>query len=200
MKAARYSLSFTTGGLFLHESVQIAAAFLEHRDWQNAIDTAVGNSAFSPDKAKSMQRVGREIANRLANLETPELEFLVNTASRSDQSAMLWLAVCRTYRLVREFAVEVVSERYESGRRDLPRERYDIFVHDKGEWDEWLAARSPSTVERSRQVLFKIMREAGLLDEQHQISPLATSLALRRLLDRAPMDRGVFPGGLRGVT
>jgi hypothetical protein len=125
------------------------------------------------------------------------MDFLAETSSRNDQAALLWLAVCRTYRLIREFAVEVIVERYEARQRHLPKERYDSFVHDKGEWDGWLAARSVSTIQRSRQVLFKMMREAGLINETQEIQRLAISPALRRLLEEVPQDHGVFPGGVR---
>lgn len=192
----RYSISFTTGGLLLPESIELARNFLRTGDWQASIVQAASNHAFASSKAKSMQRVGREIANRLSKLSEREMQYLVETNSRSDQAAMLWVATCRTYRLVREFAIEVVSEKFAAFQREISPERYDIFVHDKGEWNEWLAARSASTIERSRQVLFKIMREAGLLDSQRQICRLPVSPALRTLLESVPEDHALFPGGL----
>lgn len=198
MMGSRYSMSFTTGGLLLPESIDLARNFLRLNEWQPAIAETASGYVFSSGKPKSMQRVGREIANRLATLSIAELQFLTETSSRSDQAALLWLAVCRTYRLVREFAIEIVSERFNSFQRELLPERYESFVHDKSEWDDWLAARSPSTIERSRQVLFKIMREAGVIDEQRQICRLPLSPALRLLLERTPEDIAVLPGGLRG--
>lgn len=198
MMSPRYSMSFTTGGLLLPESIELARNFLRSNEWQSAIAETASGYVLSSGKPKSMQRVGREIANRLATLSIAELQFLTDTSSRSDQAALLWLAVCRTYRLVREFAIEVVSERFNSFQRELLPERYDSFVHDKSEWDEWLAARSPSTIERSRQVLFKIMKEAGVIDEHRQICRLPLSPALRLLLERMPDDIAVLPGGFRG--
>lgn len=197
MTASTYSVSFTTGGLFLNESVKLAMAYQRLGGWQSAIVDLSQNAAFSASKGKSMQRVGREIANRLVTLRDLEFEFFIETHSRPDQAAVLWLAICRAYRLIREFAVEVVAERYDARQRHLPKERYDSFVHDKGEEDEWLAARSASTIQRSRQVLFKIMREAGLINEAQEIQRLALSASLRRLLEDVPQDHAAFPGGVR---
>jgi len=197
MILSSYSMSFTTGGLFLNESVRLAEAYRSLGDWQSAIIELTENATFAASKRKSMQRVGREIVNRLATLRVSEREFLVVSTSRTDQAALLWLAICRAYRLIREFAVEVVVERYDARQRHLPKERYDSFVHDKGEEDEWLAARSGSTIQRSRQVLFKIMREAGLINEVQEIQRLALSAPLRRLLEDVPQDHAVFPGGVR---
>lgn len=197
MNALKYSMSFTTGGLFLAESVLMASSFLQSRDWQSTIEVARKGAAFSSMKPKSMQRAGREIANRLTNLDDDQLAFLVETPSRTDQAALLWLAICRTYRLIREFAVEVIVEKYEARQKQLSKERYDSFVHDKGEGDAWLAARSASTIERSRQVVFKMMREAGVLDDRQEICRLPLSPSLRRLLANVPQDHAVFPGGVR---
>jgi len=92
MTATSYSVSFTTGGLFLNESVRLAKAYQLLGGWQPAIVELSQNAAFSASKGKSMQRVGREIANRLVTLRELEFEFFTETPSRSDQAAVLWLA------------------------------------------------------------------------------------------------------------
>lgn len=191
-----YKLSFTTGGLFLTESVDLAASYLETAEWKVVVRDAGQAVSFSSAKAKSTQRVAREIVNRLSNLTQGELDFLVRDADRNEQSALLWLAICRTYRLAYEFAVEVISERYASYRREISPENYTAFVHDKAEWNAELASRTPATIERSRQVLFKIMREAGLLDIRNQICRMYVSPRLRAILRQSADDLGVFPGGI----
>ena len=61
---------------------------------------------------------------------------MLEDADRTDQQALLWLAACRTYRFVGEFAVEVIRERYLSYQFDLPLEAFDILFDTKAEWDE----------------------------------------------------------------
>lgn len=90
-------------------------------------------------------RTLREICNRLAALTDDERDFFLHEADRGDQLALLWLAACRAYRFVREFAVEVLRERYLSFQLDLPLESFDMLFAAKAEWDEGLAKISPST-------------------------------------------------------
>jgi predicted exporter len=63
--------------------------------------------ANSLPKAASQRRTLREISNRISTLTQDELDFFIAEADRAEQQALLWLATCRAYRFVREFAVEV---------------------------------------------------------------------------------------------
>ena len=140
-----YKMSFTTGGLFLNETVEVARLHIEGEPWKQTMLRAMGQGATSLPKTASNRRTLREISNRLRTLSSEEREFLQHEADRTDQQALLWLATCRAYRLVREFALEVVRDRYLSYQVDLPLEAFDILFEAKAEWDEQLADLSPST-------------------------------------------------------
>src|SRR6266404_4752627 len=58
---------------------------------------------------ESARRSIREIVNRLKRLSEEELQLLLE-GERSEQVALLWLAACRAYRFIGEFAVEVLNE------------------------------------------------------------------------------------------
>ena len=85
-------------------------------------------------KASSAQRSIREIVNRLRWLSDDELEVFIES-ERGEQAALLWLAACRAYRFIREFAVEVLNERFLSLRTDITYDDFDAFLaafnHDK---------------------------------------------------------------------
>ncbi len=146
-------------------------------------------------KAASRRRNLREIVNRLSCLLDEEHLFLVERADRDEQAALLWVAACRAYRLVREFALEVVCERHLSQRLNLPLEAFDHFLDDKAEWDAGLAAIAPTTARKLRQILFRMMREACIINDDRQILTASLSGSLCALLRRsAPADLAVFPG------
>lgn len=104
-------------------------------------------------KTASNRRALREIINRLRTMTAQERKFLLDEADRTDQQALLWLAACRAYRFVHEFALEVIRERYLSYQVDLPLESFDILFEAKAEWDDDLAGLSSSTRKKLRQVL-----------------------------------------------
>lgn len=193
-----YKLSFTTGGLFLNESVEVARIYSECRSWEITRGTALdGHIAMLP-KTASQRRTIREIINRLSMLRDSEAAFLATTADRAEQAAMLWLATCRAYRIVREFAVDVVRERWLSHRYDLKPESFDIYFQSKAEWNQQLEKTRSSTRQKLRQVLFRIMRDVGLLNSDNTLQLLPLSDPVRALiLEADPADLLVFPGAVR---
>ncbi|WP_246082568.1 DUF1819 family protein [Rubellimicrobium rubrum] len=188
-------MSFSTGGLFVNESVELAGLHITGENWSRTILRALEHGATSLPKAASNRRTLREIGNRVSTLTDTEREFLVWGADRPEREALLWLATCRAYRFIREFAIEVIQDRFLSYRLELPLEAFDQFFEAKAEWDEGLAGLSVTTRVKLRQVLFRIMREAGILDTSDHIRPALLSPRLTQLIvARRPEDLLCFPG------
>jgi len=190
-----YKMSFGTGGLMLNESVEVARLHLPNEPWEDTIRRAMEQGATALPKAASNRRTLREITNRLRTLYDAERSFLIDQADRADRQALLWLATCRAYRFIREFAMEVIQERYWSYQYDLPPESFDILLDAKAEWDDRLASLAASTRLKLRQVLFRILREAGIISQGGQIQAALLSSQLKSMIeDRVPGDLAVFPG------
>lgn len=191
----RYKMSFSTGGLFLNETVAVARLHVLGEPWSATIERALKEGAASLPKEASQRRTLREIINRLSTLTVSERDYLLADADRGDQLALLWLATCRAYRFVREFATEVLCERYLSFQLDLPLESFDILFAAKAEWDEGLAGISRSTRAKLRQVLFRIMREANVISNDNRIRSAYVSPQLKAMLEgQSPQDLRLFPG------
>ena len=190
-----YKMSFGTGGLLLNESVEVARLHVSDEPWEDTIRRAIEAGTTALPKTASNRRTLREISNRLLTLTDTERDFLIDHADRADRQALLWLATCRAYRFIREFAVEVIRERYLSYQYDLPLESFDILLDAKAEWDEHLASLTSSTRLKLRQVLFRIMREAGVISQAGQIQAALLSSQLKTMIEeQAPGDLAVFPG------
>lgn len=195
---SHYKMSFSTGGLFLNETLAVARLHVAGEAWSITITRALTEGATSLPKAASQRRTLREIVNRLSTLTDTERDYLLAEADRGDQLALLWLATCRAYRFVREFATDVLRERYLSFQLDLPLESFDILFAAKAEWDDGLATISPSTRAKLRQVLFRIMREAHVISDDGRIQSAIVSSRLRAMLEqKCPADLALFPGLVR---
>lgn len=193
--AQKYKMSFSSGGLFINESVEIARLYVKVGSWADARSEAVDSATTMLPKEASQRRTVREIFNRVSCLTNYELNYLVDEADRYEQCALLWLATCRAYRFIREFAVEVIRERYLGYRLDLPLEQFDIFLDAKAEWDEHLSGLSQTTRLKLRQIMFRIMREAGVIDDQRQIQKAILSKRLTLLIaEKSAADLDIFPG------
>ncbi len=189
-----YKMSFSTGGLFLNESLEVARLHEDGEAWEDTILRAMEEGTTSLPKSASNRRSLREISNRLLTLTNEERAYLLEEADRSEQQALLWIATCRAYRFVREFAVEVVRERYLSYQLDLPLESFDILFEAKAEWDEGLAGLSRSTRLKLRQIMFRMMREAGIISEDDRIQTAIVSTRLKHMIeDHNPGELAFFP-------
>lgn len=188
-------MSFSVGGLLLNESVAVARLHVEGEPWAQTMLRAMDAGATTLPKTASNRRTLREIVNRLLTLSTEERRFLLDEADRTDQQALLWLAACRAYRLVHEFALDVIYERHLSYQADLPLESFDIFYETKAEWNEDLASLSMSTRKKLRQVLFRIMREAGVITAENRIQSAILSPSLKAMIEESnPAELALFPG------
>ncbi|NVD29421.1 DUF1819 family protein [Parasphingorhabdus flavimaris] len=187
-------MSFGTGGLFLNESVAIAGLYQELNDWTEVKKVAGQQGVIPFKKQSSVSRSVREIANRLSALNSDEIDLLCS-GSYHDQVSVLWLALCRAYRFIGEFAVELLSERYLSFRTHVTYDDYDAFYAGKAEWEPELEAISTSTREKLRQILFRLMRETGILSQDDHICRAMLSPRFANLVTRTdPQELRYFPG------
>jgi hypothetical protein len=192
-----YLMSFGTGGLFVNESVAVARLHVAGADWDSTLAAAQENGAFPVRKASSARRSIREIVNRLKRLSADELALFID-GDRSEQAALLWLAACRAYRFIGEFAVEVLSDRFLSLRTDLTYDDFDAFLSAKEEWSAKLAALSTSTRAKLRAVLFRLMREAEVLSQDNRILGAMLSPRVLAVIQAGyPDELRYFPGAER---
>ncbi|MBB6260393.1 hypothetical protein FHS77_000927 [Paenochrobactrum gallinarii] len=188
-------MSFSVGGLMLNESLIIAGTYQPGEQWADVRERLLGQGVSTLPKLASQTRALREVFDRIGHLSDDERHYLLTEADRAEQQAMIWLSVCRSYRFVHEFAVEVLNERFLSWRLDMGQEVFDLFLAEKAEQDLSLAQLSSSTCAKLRQVLFRILREAGLLSVEGRIQPVWLSGRMKRLIEESnPADLRVFPG------
>lgn len=189
-----YRLSFSTGGLFAPASVELASIYEDLGDWE-AVKKIAGETGLAGFQAKSSStRTIRELVTRLSALNDDERSLLLSGSS-VEQSALLWLALCRAYPFIREFSIEVLGERLAHFRTDLSYEHFDAYVASKSQWNEDLDDLSETTLKKLRQILFRYMREAGVLVEGDRIAAYLLPSSVRALLEQQdPTELRFFPG------
>jgi hypothetical protein len=179
----------------VRESMALAQEYRQGETWAEARERLLSEGVSTLPKLASQTRVLREIFDRIGQLTEAERGYLLERADRLEQQALMWLAVCRTYRFVREFTVEVIVERYQSWRFDLGHDVFDRFLAEKAEIDQGLAELSLSTCAKLRQVLFRIMRESEVLSSEGKIQPVWLSARMKSLIEEtSPADLLIFPG------
>ena len=173
----KYSFSFTTGGLLYQESVRLATLFVEFGNWNPVKDLVADQNLLQTRTQKSSEMLCREICSRLKTLSEKELNLLVNGTVK-DKGYILWLALCRRYKFIRDFAVEVLREKLLNLEMELQIEDFEVFFNQKAELHDELVTLKPMTKVKGRRTLFKMLREADLLSTENRIYPALPSTSL----------------------
>ncbi len=181
MSQVKYKMSFTTGGLFHRESVELASLFLARNDWAVVREEVLAGNLLQARTLSTLRRLCSEIISRLETLDEQELTFLVK-GSRHEQAHMIWVAVCRRYQFIAEFATEVLRERFISLKGNLNPEDFDAFFNARAQWHPEVEAIRPATREKLRQVLFKMLRDADLLTSNNTINAALLTPEFIRLM------------------
>lgn len=189
----RYELSFTTGGLHAREAALLAPVYVEYRDWGTVRDAAVGENLLQARTHSTGVRRVRETVKRMSALSDREIEILADLTA-TERGHLMWAAACRRYVLIGEFAEEVLRERFLTLAGTVSYEDYDFFYRAKAMWHDELGEVTDLSYKKLRQVLFKMMVEAGLLTSQGSIEPALLSTRIVDFLSRrTPSDIRFFP-------
>ena len=189
----RYILSFTSGALLANEAAVVAPIYLRERDWKVTRARARRENVLGARAAQSGRLLIGAVVSRLELLSDGELE-IVSEGTSTERGHLMWTAACRKYALIGEFAEEVLRERFLTLAGTVSYEDYDSFYRAKAMWHDELDDVTGSSYQKLRQVLFKMMVEAGLLTKQGHIEPALLSPRVADCLDQhTPSDIRFFP-------
>jgi len=194
MAANTYSLSFTTGAALLVETVIIAKLRLELGDWTEVRKEVLEQNTLQARTISTLKKLYGEISRRLKNLSDEEIVLLA-TGDDAEQKQIIWLAICRHYTFIHDFTMEVIFEHFDRGRYLLTQDDYDAFFNTKAEWHSNLDSVSSLTKSKARQVVFKMLRECGVLNDHKEIAPQNLSDRLKDLIQHKEIEQiRLFPG------
>lgn len=190
---SKYSMTFTTCSLLVQESIKVAELFFKKKDWKKVSQIAADENLFQYRTVSSLKRTLSEIISRLKLLSEDALNLLIN-GYKEEQLQILWLAVCLRYPFIYEFSVEVIREKYRSMQYKIEQFDFDAFFNSKMNYHESLENITETTRKKLKQVLFKMMKEAEIIDKDDNVQ--AALLSDRIIKAIGSMDQKylmVFP-------
>lgn len=193
MAEAKYNMSFTAGGLLYHRSVEVAKLYLSLTNWPSVSGKVFENNVLQARTQNTAKRIFREISSRLDLLTKEQLEILAE-GSYHEQNQILWLAICKRYKFIYDFAVEVIREKFLSLGLEVSFEDYDAFFNSKAEWHDELENLTDKTKNKARQVVFKILHEAELISKNNIITPgILAPRVFEAIYNDDPQKLSIFP-------
>jgi len=188
-----YQLSFTSGALHLHGAVIAATLYRDSSDWAAVRDALRDGNLLQARTGATSTRWARELTQRLEMLTDDEIAVVAD-AMGDELSQLVWVATCRKYTLIAEFAEEVLRERFLLMRESVTHEHFDSFMSSKQLWHDELASVAPTTYRKLRSNVFAMLREAGLISREGIILPTLLADRVKPLLmSRVPSDIRFFP-------
>lgn len=160
-----YILSFSAGGLLYHESVTFAEIYDDTKDWDKTITRIQEDNLLQSRVESTTTRKIREISTRLKELTEEQLGLLCR-GSRIDQNQLLWLACCKRYQLLGDFANEVLHNKFL--RLDLIVSTADVehFFETKSVWHAELENLAETTRQKLITVIMRMLREADMVSAE----------------------------------
>jgi hypothetical protein len=175
--STHYSMSFTSATLAYRESITVAETYMQLGEWNGVRDKVNSENLLQMRTSNATRRICREVISRLKQLTPAQLEFVLH-GTRPEQNYVLWLALCKRYRFIYDFAVEVLREKYLRLNPALTPEDYDAFFYRKAEWHPEVERVPDVTRNKQRRFLYHALRDAELISKDHHILPALLTPAL----------------------
>jgi ABC-type dipeptide/oligopeptide/nickel transport system ATPase component len=165
IEVQKYNFSFTAGSLRFRELEKV----IKHLDTGKKLNVV---EEFGGGKSSTGKRVFDEIKKRYSNLTEGQRQLYLNSDSQT-QRQLAFLAVCKTFSFIRDFVVEVIRDKALFFDYQLSEGEYLSFFRRKQEHHEEIDALSEETVYKVKQVTFKILEQAGIINniKEKQIQP-----------------------------
>ena len=149
--ASPYSAAITREQFLFYETRTTAKLLMERLKKEDVADRVVRENLFQYPTEKALE--DESLVSAIAN-------------EPSDIAKQICLyAMMREYRLVWDFMLTVVGEKYRKLDSSFGRADLNIFFMRLAEQDDWVATWSDSTVTKIRQILTKILVENEYLDD-----------------------------------
>lgn len=171
-----YSFSFTAGALLVTESLSIVQCFLRQEDWDAVRDEVIRENLLRKRTKAASIRFNREIERRLKTLTPDQLAYL-GDATAQEQRQLLFVAACKVYTFIYDFVTEVIRPKILLFDNQLRNSDYEKFLLAKELDHPEIGSLTEKSRNKVRQVLYRILAEAGLLDstEDMHLTPVVPS-------------------------
>lgn len=191
--SSRYSLSFTSGALLMQEALSATPIYTEVQDWSLVREALESGNLLQARTHSSSVRRAREVCHRLAFLSDQEISYFLDTTA-TERRYLLWIAACRRYPFIGEFAEEVLRERFIVMAGTVNHGDFDSFLRSRALWHEEVANLKESTAKKIRSNIFRMLMDTGMLEADGRIvSPVLTRSFMELLDSRTPSDLRFFP-------
>ena len=163
-----------------YEMRTTAKLMVEGLDDGEVTKRIVEDNLFQYPTEKSLASISKACIARLYALGDRDLITAITTQPMDTAKQICLYAMMKRYRLVWDFMLTVIGEKYRLQEFSFGKKDINIFFMQIQEQDDFVSAWSDSTIKKIRQVLIKILVENGYLDhiKSEHLNPVLLSSVL----------------------
>lgn len=176
-------LSFTALALGLREAEAVVPLWLELKDWPTVGQRVIEGNLFQKASGASTRRIFRELRQRLQQLLPDTLEAF-NESGVEQKRQILLVAACKCYPFLFQFITGPLRDKLAVFDTRFRSEDFDIYWNHLAVESEAFDAFTDSTRKKIRQVLIRLLAEAGILSSTRSphITPIHLTERMREIL------------------
>ena len=156
----KYNLGYTSGALMFEH---FDAVVNNSKDFSLLVDghENIDYRVIPVNAESSQKRYLSEINKRLQKISVPVLEFYL-TADEYSKKIIQFYAICRYYRIILEFMIDVVRNKWLHLDFELERYDYKSFLQNKLLETNQTEYITEKTLDKLTQVFFRMIIELGM--------------------------------------
>ena len=182
--ASPYNAAMTREQFLFYEMRTTAKLMNEGLDKDEGVERIVSENLFQYPTEKSVRKMALACIRRLESMEDDTLIAAIATQPSDVAKQVCLYAMMRQYRLVWDFMLTVVGDKYRKLDSSFSKMDLNVFFMRLQEQDDWVATWSDSTITKVRQVLTKMLVENEYLDstDADHLNPVLISPLLENAI------------------
>lgn len=185
-----YNAAMTREQFLFYEMRTTAKLLNDGLDKDTVASHIVSDNLFQYPTEKSVRKMALACIRRLASMEDESLIAAIATQPSDVAKQICLYAMMRQYRLVWDFMLTVIGNKYKLLDSTFSRMDIEVFFMQLREQDDWVAAWSDTTINKVRQVLTKMLVENEYLDstDADHLNPVLISPLLENAIREAGQE------------
>lgn len=185
---------FISRTLLVNETLKIVSLYSDLKDWNEVKKVVLEDNLLQKNKSVTLQKQFSEIKTRLETLPNEFLEYLNNTDINTVKLILI-LGICLKYRLVYEFIIEVLRDKYLTFNYKIFDHDYENFIRSKFSDYPELEEIKQETRVKLKSYIFKTLEESALIDSRESkniIKPFVSEKLIEMIVKFNPVLLAVF--------
>jgi hypothetical protein len=162
-----YNGGLTAEQFLFYEIRIVSKLYLDSKPVEEIIKYIKKDNLFQYPTEREVARLARACYRRLVALENEKLVYELANAPTDVAKQINLYAMMRYNRLVREFMIDLIGEKYRSQDLSYTRKDINVFFSRLQEQNDDVARWSVGTITKLKQVLTKCLVETEMLDNVH---------------------------------